>query len=102
MTKNAFQQLGGWEERMHGWGGEDTHMLAKMRKLSIGMCELEQYHAIHLYHDRNGGSPNLKNPRHKDNVKLCQDMKNMTPKDVADMCKRQFVTIGNPLLYSIK
>lgn len=94
MKKQAFNKVGGWEERMQGWGGEDSHMLLKLQKLNIGRAELLQYSATHLYHER-GARPYQNNPRHQDNVRLCYALKEMTPEAISKMCQRQLPLIGN-------
>lgn len=99
MTKTVFKTVGGWEEKMEGWGGEDSHMFTKLQKLNIGMYEVTQYPAIHLYHERNGGKPQLNNPHYKQNSILYKRVKTMTPKEIKEEAKKQIEVIGNPNLY---
>jgi hypothetical protein len=98
MSKPIFRQLGGWEERMRGWGGEDSQLFIKIQKLNIPVCELE-YPGYHLYHERNQGKPQLHNPLHKNNVTLCQSFKNMSPEEIMQDNNKRYPTIGDPNLY---
>lgn len=97
MTKAMFQRLGGWEERMRGWGGEDSFMYIKLCKLNIPMYEASAYPAIHLYHDR--GKPALKNPHWKKNSTMCLNLKSVPPAQIEFMCQQRIKEIGNPGLY---
>jgi len=50
MNKNNFYKIGGWDEQMRGWGGEDDLMTHKIFNL-LSSRTLEQK-AYHLYHSR--------------------------------------------------
>ena len=102
MTKQAFELVGGWEERMEGWGGEDSHMFTKIKKLNIGTYEPKEYPGIHLHHERNGGKPQLQNPNYSNNSALYKKIKTMSPADIIAEINSRKGIIGNSNLYKEK
>ena len=45
-------QLGGWDERFIGWGGEDDALTYKVQRKRISTLELDEVPALHLWHPR--------------------------------------------------
>lgn len=68
ITRNAFLQVGGYDERFEGWGGEDDEMTLHLWKY-INNNEITLHQStgnlFHLYHDRSlydsWTQPNYKN-----------------------------------------
>ena len=102
MTKQASKLVGGWEERMEGWGGEDSHMLVKIKKLNIGTYEPKESLGIHLYHERNGGKPQLQNPHYAINSALYKKIKTMSASEIIKEINNRQTIIGDPNLYKEK
>lgn len=52
--RSAFEEVGGWDERFYGWGGEDTAMTYKINKiLEKDRCVKMEFNAFHLFHPPN-------------------------------------------------
>lgn len=101
MTRDAFQQVGGWEERIKGWGGEDDHMTIKIQKLIQHTYELQNSLAFHLYHRQTNlfGSKILQdeNPHYKINLQHIENIRSMTTEALRQECNQLFSQIGKPL-----
>ena len=53
MTRDAWLRVGGWDERIVGWGGEDDLMTLALERLEV-RCTAIHHTAYHLWHDRVG------------------------------------------------
>lgn len=51
MTRSCHEAVGGWDENLVGWGGDDDVQGMKLRKLGMRCLELPRV-AHHLYHGR--------------------------------------------------
>lgn len=108
MSKEAFKTVGGWEERIRGWGGEDDHMTIKIVKL-VGRCqELQDSYALHLYHQLSNlyMHQDIKsiNPHYLKNLDLIESIKHMPDNTLKQLCSELLPSIGHipPLLASDK
>jgi len=101
MTRDAFIKLGGWEEQIRGWGGEDDHMTIKINRRLKHTFEINNSFALHLYHRPNNlfNDPSLKteNPCYQNNLQQIANIKNMTEIELEEYCKNIFPNIGKPL-----
>ncbi len=73
IRRQAFLELGLWDERFLGWGGEDDAMSYKLQRARVSAMEFDSRPAIHLHHER--AAPVLGEPAHADyanNVALLQ------------------------------
>lgn len=52
IRRDVFMQLGGWDERFIGWGGEDDALTYKVQRKRISTLELDEVPALHLWHPR--------------------------------------------------
>ncbi len=99
MTRKAFEILGGWEERIRGWGGEDDHMTIKIVKLIGYVYELDQSFAMHLHHEGGNlyGRQDLCeiNPHYPQNLKRIAEIQNMSIEEIKKMCLDLLPQIGN-------
>ena len=61
IRRQALLELGLWDERFLGWGGEDDAMSFKLQRARVSAMEFDSRPAIHLHHDRAapavGGAP---------------------------------------------
>lgn len=61
IRRQAILELGLWDERFLGWGGEDDAMSFKLQRARVSAMEFDSRPAIHLHHDRAapavGGAP---------------------------------------------
>ena len=73
IRRQAFLELGLWDERFLGWGGEDDAMSYKLQRARVSAMEFDSRPAIHLHHER--AAPTVGMPPHADyanNVLLLQ------------------------------
>lgn len=73
IRRQAFLELGLWDERFLDWGGEDDAMSYKLQRARVSAMEFDGRPAIHLYHPR--AAPAVGLPAHADyanNVLLVQ------------------------------
>ena len=100
MTRQAVQTVGGWEERIYGWGGEDDHMTIKIKKLIGHTHEIQHFFALHLHHQGSQvfESANIEtiNPHYKENLARIKEVTEMSCDELRTMCAQQFLRIGNP------
>lgn len=52
IRRAAFMQLGGWDERFKGWGGEDDALSYKIQRARLSTLEFDDTVALHLFHPR--------------------------------------------------
>ncbi len=52
MRADVFANLGGWDERFLGWGGEDDAFSYKVQRMRLSTLELDERPALHLWHPR--------------------------------------------------
>ena len=97
MTREAIQTVGGWDERLWGWGAEDDLMTTKINKLLPKTLSLN-YNALHLWHPI---SPATHTTDYKNNVAIYKEILKMPAHQLRTLCKTQFQSIGNPSLYNI-
>ncbi len=56
-TTALFRHIRGFNELFHGWGGEDSELIARVSRLGYRVMRLE-LDAAHLHHPRTSSSPN--------------------------------------------
>lgn len=106
MTRHAINTVGGWEEQMWGWGGEDDHMTIKIVKLLHNLPETRNI-ALHLNHENNNllSSHNLLsiNPNYFNNLRLIQKLKDTPTTVLATQCQQKLTLIGEvPSRFSLQ
>ena len=77
MRSDAFRQVGGWDERFVGWGGEDDAMTYKIERARLSAVELDERPAIHLWHGRTTDTTSGQ-PAYAANLALLADYRNYT------------------------
>lgn len=101
MTRDAFNKVGGWEEQIKGWGGEDDHMTIKIEKIIQKKFELQSSYALHLYHRNNNlfNHPTLhtENPHYQNNLRCIEQVKNTPTAQLIEHCRALLPQIGKPL-----
>lgn len=101
MTREAFKTVGGWDERIYGWGGEDDHMSIKIVRLLGHTYEIKSPFAVHLYHESGSLIDNLDkagilkvNPHYDENLKILMELQAMSDEELKGQCEKQFELIG--------
>lgn len=95
-TKQAFKEVGGWEEKICGWGGEDDHMTIKIKRILGNIHEIRPSFALHLHHPGSNiyQQASMHNPHYNKNLEQIQLVKNMTNAELRSMCKQIWPQIG--------
>lgn len=84
IRRQAFLELGLWDERFLGWGGEDDAMSYKLQRARVSAIEFDSRPAIHLHHDRTAAI--VGEPPHADyanNVLLLQRYRDYSDEQLA-------------------
>lgn len=84
INKSAYIKVGGYDEGMIGWGGEDDIMSIKITRILSHMSL--QSTSYHLYHDRViNGKPF--HEHYEENVKLFMKISEMNDRELREYCK---------------
>jgi GT2 family glycosyltransferase len=92
LHREAFEKLGGWDERFIGWGGEDDQFYTKIKKLEIPVFVNKSSIAYHLHHTRIHDSGN--NPNYSNNVKVWKETERIFKEHLEVLCSEQLKLIG--------
>ena len=97
MTKQLFELVGGWEEEIKGWGGEDDHMTIKLTKLADNMQELDRV-AFHLNHENSHLFDTsllaTANPNYLNNLQCIENIRHLSKENLQKQCDEKFAIIG--------
>ena len=93
MTKQAFESLGGWDERIRGWGGEDDHLTGKILRLVPPLVDLSHYKAQHLWHT------SAATVAGKGYHVAMDELNSLTIDQLKEACRQSLSTIGDPNKY---
>lgn len=98
LTKNAFEKIGGWDERFEGWGGEDgafSHVIFNM--LISKTFDFEMFHIDHPRTELDG----KQQPKYFENRKLDEEIQSMNNITLDRYIKKlKNIRQGNPNKYS--
>lgn len=94
LHRDAYLQLGGFDERFVGWGGEDDAMTMKLQRAGLALSEVGDEPALHLWHPRSHEST-LGQPRYDSNRALLADYATYTDAELTRLCEVQRQTMGN-------
>lgn len=92
--REAYLQLGGFDERFVGWGGEDDAMSVKLRRAGVALSEIGDEPALHLWHPRSREST-LGQPHYAANRALLADYATYSDAEFTRLCEVQRQTMGN-------
>ena len=101
IRRQALLELGLWDERFLGWGGEDDAMSHKLQRARVNAIEFDSRPAIHLHHERAapvaGGAPPHAN--YANNVRLLQRYRDYAEEELARLYEIGRQVHGNPAKY---
>ena len=90
--REAYEQIGGYDERFVGWGGEDDAMSRFKIPLLENVYILEDI-AFHLWHERTKMDSHYQ-PNYLNNLKLILDYQNYSEKEIQALCKKSQLSFG--------
>ena len=93
MRTDAFRQVGGWDERFVGWGGEDDAMTYKIERSRLSAVELDEHPAIHLWHRRSPEATSGQ-PAYADNCALLAAYRHYTDPQLRRLADVQLQMCG--------
>jgi hypothetical protein len=84
IRRQVLLELGLWDERFLGWGGEDDAMSFKLQRARASAVEFDSRPAIHLHHERAapmaGGAP--PHADYANNLRLLQRYRDYTDEEL--------------------
>jgi hypothetical protein len=92
--RDTYLQLGGFDERFVGWGGEDDAMTVKLQRAGVALSEIGDEPALHLWHPRSHEST-FGQPSYDANRALLADYATYGDAQFARLCEVQRQTMGN-------
>ncbi len=97
IRRQAFLELGLWDERFLGWGGEDDAMSFKLQRARVSAMEFDSRPAVHLHHERAapavGGA--LAHADYGNNVRLLQRYRDYTDEEISRLYEMGRQVHGN-------
>ena len=97
----ALLELGLWDERFLGWGGEDDAMSFKLQRARASAMQFDSRPAIHLYHERAapvvGGAPT--HADYATNLRLLQRYRDYSDEELSRLYEIGRQVHGNPNKY---
>ena len=94
-------ELGMWDERFLGWGGEDDAMSLKLQRARVSAMEFDSRPAVHLHHARAapvvGGAP--PHVDYTNNVRLVQRYRDYADDELLRLYEVGRQIHGNPNKY---
>ena len=97
----ALMELGMWDERFLGWGGEDDAMSLKLQRARVSAMEFDSRPAVHLHHERAapvvGGAP--PHVDYANNVRLVQRYRDYADDELLRLYEVGRQIHGNPNKY---
>jgi GT2 family glycosyltransferase len=94
IRRDDYLQLGGFDERFVGWGGEDDAMTVKLQRAGVALSEIGDAPALHLWHPRSHEST-LGQPHYAANRALLADYATYGDAELTRLCEVQRQTMGN-------
>lgn len=81
-NRDAFWDIGGWDERFEGWGGEDDQMNDKINKCLT--LKIFKSISLHLYHEINRFKTSLNK-----NDKILEECRKMSKEEILKAAKHE-------------
>jgi N-terminal domain of galactosyltransferase len=85
--RDAFNYLGGWDERFIGWGGEDDAMSIKAQRAQMPTMIMPTRASYHLHHQRANTPEHLASPEYQTNLTLLKILAAMPADNLKRLCE---------------
>ncbi len=95
--RDAYENLGGFDERFEGWGGEDDAM-SRFKIPLLQKAYSAEGTAFHLWHTRFQDEGHLQS-NYQNNLKLLQAYTTLSKTDILELCAESRKNFGNPDKY---
>lgn len=92
---SAFNQLGGFDERFRGWGGEDDALTYAVQRMRLPTIEFDEVPALHLWHPRAA----MTHPNYRDNTQLVVRYRDYTEAELQRLCEVSRNLMGDSKKY---
>lgn len=99
MRRSMHRQLGGFDERYLGWGGEDDALSTKLLRSTSSVASLESRSAIHLWHARDY-EHTFGDPHYPANRARLKRLRRADKESLIFLCDVQRQIMGNPDKYT--
>jgi hypothetical protein len=99
IRRDAYLQLGGFDESFIGWGGEDDAMTVKLVRFGLATRILEGETALHLWHERSHQS-RYGHPHYAQNVDLLKHYAACKVEELQSLCRRGRESMGDMAKYA--
>jgi len=100
VRRETYLQLGGYDERYVGWGGEDNCMDVKLKRSGHPLGQVKDSTAIHLWHPQSTATT-FEQPHYACNLKMVQELIACDPVQFKFMCELQRQLAGHPRKYEL-
>jgi len=98
IRRDDYEELGGFDERFLGWGGEDDAMTAKLSRLAKRRGVVRNRTAYHLWHERNRNSRYF-HPYYQQNRARTKWYATCDTQSLMLLCQQDRRTMGQPDRY---
>jgi hypothetical protein len=98
MRAAAFRQLGGWDERFRGWGGEDDALSYLLQRQQLSTLEFDERPALHLWHPRSPAR-SLADPDYQNNCALLERYRRYSTQELQRFVEVNRQAIGHSKKY---
>ena len=100
IRREFYLQLGGFDERFLGWGGEDDHMEIKLKRSGQPVGKVQGSTGLHLWHPQSQATT-FDQPHYASNLKLVQELAACDPAQFKFLCELQRQLAGHPRKYEL-
>jgi hypothetical protein len=99
LHRDVFEQVGGFDERFLGWGGEDDAMTLRLMASGFPLVEVGNTPALHLWHPRSAETT-VAQPHYAANLALLADYRRSTVRQLRHLGQAQREGMGRPEKYA--
>ncbi len=100
IRREFYLQLGGFDERFLGWGGEDDHMEIKLKRSGQPVGKVQGSTGLHLWHPQSKATT-FDQPHYACNLKMVQELAACDATQFKFLCELQRQLAGHPRKYEL-
>jgi predicted glycosyltransferase involved in capsule biosynthesis len=100
IQREFYLQLGGFDERFLGWGGEDDHMALKLQRSGKPIGKVQNSTAVHLWHPQTRATT-FEQPHYACNLSIVQELAAFDSVQFKFLCELQRQLAGHPHKYQL-